>query len=114
MKLPFGKKSSTPKASSAPKKKKKRGSAEVPESAIARPRRQGNHWANEWQHPEAPEGLPGICGYLNGVKQGEEGHHPSRFVYVRPDGEESDPEKPGVVTPARPTTRPVPRGFFGP
>ncbi len=78
VKLPFGKKSSTPQKSmsSAPKKQKKRGSAGVPPSALAQPRRQGNHWANEWVHPDPDPGTPGICGYLNGVKEGEKGHHP--------------------------------------
>ncbi len=116
MKLPFGKKSSTPQKSSAPKKK--RGGGGVPHSAIAQPRRQGNHWANEWEHPAAPEGLPGICGYLNGVQKPEAGDHPSRFVYVRPDGQPETKtmaaEKTEGSVPSRASTRPVPRGFFGP
>lgn len=111
MRLPFSKKKDTPQqTSSAPKRK--RSSAGVPESALARPRRQGNHWANEWRHPDPPAGLPGICGYLNGVKEGEEGHHPSRFLYVRPDGQPDD-VRPTEQAPGRPSTRRVPRGFFG-
>ncbi len=115
MKLPFGKKSSTPQKSmsSAPKKQKKRGSAGVPPSALAQPRRQGNHWANEWVHPDPDPGTPGICGYLNGVKEGEEGHHPSRFRYVRPDGQPDDTRQVGDAVPSVPSSRRIPRGFFG-
>ena len=119
MKLPFGKKSSTPQKSTAQKstaqkpKKQKRGSAGVPPSAIAQPRRQGNHWENGWVHPPADPGLPGICGYLNGVKQGEEGHHPSRFVYVRPDGQPDAERVSGEPVPSVPSSRRVPKGFFG-
>jgi hypothetical protein len=110
VKLPFSKKGGTSQGSSA-KAPRKRSSSGVPESALARPRRQGNHWANQWQHPEAPADLPGICGYLNGVKEHDAGYHPSRFVYVRPDGQPEAPMN-EQVTPARASTRPVPRGFF--
>lgn len=104
MKLPFGKKTDAP---------RKRSRSGVPESAVARPRRQGNHWANEWRHPDPDPGTPGICGYLNGVQEGEPGKHPSRFRYIRPDGN-PDAHEADSVTPSRPSTRPVPRGFFGP
>ena len=90
-------------------------SSGVPPSALAHPRREGNHWANEWQHPNAEPGSPGICGYLNGIK-GHGPHnkrHPTRFVYVRPDGQQEDPRE-FDSTPAVPSRRPVPRGFFGP
>jgi hypothetical protein len=132
VKLPFGKKSggSQSKESGASQSKGSKnvsrasrkqgvesnpnwGSPGVPESALARPRRQGNHWENEWQHPAAEPELPGICGYLNGVKKHEKGYHPSRFVYVRPDGQ-PDAQKHNEVVPSRASTRPVPRGFFGP
>ena len=108
MKLPF---SGRKNKSSSPRK---RSSSGVPESAIARPRREGNHWANNWQHPEPDEGMPGICGYLNGVKEGQPGRHPSRFRYVRPDGQPDDGPRVSDSVPSVPSTRPVPRGFFGP
>ena len=130
MRLPFTKKSGgsqksgaaqssgSPKVSRASRKQGVEsnpnwGSAGVPESALAHPRRAGNHWENEWQHPAAPPELPGICGYLNGVKKHEKGYHPSRFVYVRPDGQEDAPKYEAPV-PSMASTRPVPRGFFGP
>jgi hypothetical protein len=113
VKLPFGKKSGGSQAAAAPKVSRSSRKAGVPESAIAQPRRAGNHWENEWQHPAAPPDLPGICGYLNGVKRHETGYHPSRFVYVRPDGQQDAPKHQDVV-PSRASTRPVPKGWFGP
>lgn len=105
MKVPFRKKSSSRRS--------------VPESAIAKPRNKGNHWENQWTHPDPEPGLPGICGYLNGIK---EGPHPSRFKYVRPDGNPDDyvppaHDHPGPAdsdAPLSPSRRSVPRGFFGP
>lgn len=93
-----------------------KGGSGVPDSALARPRREGNHWANEWQRPPEEPGSPGICGYLNGIK----GHgannkrHPERFHYVRPDGQPDDYRREDDPVPAVASTRPVPRGFFGP
>ncbi len=64
-----------------------------------------------WEQPSADEGLPGTCGYFNGIKDGP---HPQRFVYVRPDGQEeasgpaTDPD--GALLPSQ---RPIRRGFFG-
>jgi hypothetical protein len=88
----------------------------VPDSAFARPRREGNHWANEWERPPEEPGSPGICGYLNGIK-GHGAHnkrHPERFHYVRPDGQPDDYRREGDAVPSVASTRPVPRGFFGP
>jgi hypothetical protein len=115
VRLPFSKKGGSskgaPEQSAPAKAPRRRSSKGVPESALARPRRQGNHWANQWQHPQAPPDLPGICGYLNGVKEHERGYHPSRFVYVRPDGQ-PDAAKYDHVTPSVASTRPVPKGFL--
>ena len=108
----FGRKGGTAREDTAPRRRTAKG---VPESCLAQPRRAGNHWANEWQHPAPDPGLPGICGYLNGI-QGHGAHnkrHPTRFVYVRPDGHMDD-ERSWDSTPAVPSRRPVPRGFFGP
>jgi len=103
VKLPFGKKSD-----------KKNDAFGRSHSAVAQPRRQGNHWANEWKHPDPDPGTPGICGYLNGVQDPEKGHHPSRFLYVRPDGQPDDDRQIDPDAPLQPSTRRVPRGFFGP
>ena len=94
-----------------------KGSSDVPETAIARPRREGNHWANEWQRPPSPPGSPGICGYLNGIKGhgADNKRHPERFHYVRPDGyPDDDYIRNQDSVPSVPSTRPVPKGFFGP
>ena len=124
MRLPFGKKSSAPQQRSAPQQMsapqqtRGRKAGGVPPSAFAQPRRQGNHWENQWSHPPAEPGMPGICGYLNGIQKPEEGHHPSRFIYIRPDGQPESKRMVADPTDARvpsvPSTRPVPRGFFGP
>ncbi len=62
-----------------------------------------------WKQPEADQGLPGTCGYFNGIKDGP---HPQRFVYVRPDGNPDDPGPAAADGPLLPSQRKVPRGFF--
>lgn len=70
----------------------------------------GNVWDSGWTQAEPDEGMPGTCGYFRGIK-GEA--HPSRFVYKRPDGQDDDgPRQEDPDAPLRPSTRPVPRGFF--
>lgn len=70
----------------------------------------GNVWDTGWNQREPDPGMPGTCGYFRGVK-GES--HPSRFVYKRPDGQDDDgPRQEDPDAPLRPSTRPVPRGFF--
>jgi hypothetical protein len=63
-----------------------------------------------WNQPQPDPGLPGTCGYFNGIKDGD---HPSRFVYVRPDGRPDDGRKtrPGKG-PLLPSQRTVKRGLF--
>lgn len=99
MRLPFGKKSESPKPRSARAERK----------AGSRPERTPG-----LRYDNSDESLPGICGYMNGPYWDSD--HPSRFRYVRPDGREDDdprdslPEDAPAIPPSR---RPVPRGFFG-
>ena len=58
--------------------------------------------------------------YLNGIQKPEYNDHPSRFIYVRPDGQPDDTKHMAassqldIPQPSVASTRPPPKGFFGP